>query len=114
MAIYVSSGKEPHHGSYGYVVSLGNGDKIGAQLNVIKPGAEIKAHSHENTEEVYYVLSGAMTIISDGEDIPVKEGDFVVVPPRTPHKILAKSGELRFLQMNAPPFNLKSLDVVYV
>ncbi len=48
-----------------------------------------KDYHYNETEELYYQLEGDITlkIIDDGvpKDIPLKEGDMFLLPPRTPH-----------------------------
>ena len=42
-------------------------------------------HYHRRMTEVYYVLSGGGTITLDGETLPVREGDIVLIRPGVWH-----------------------------
>ena len=45
-------------------------------------------HSHEDMEQVYYILSGNGTVLIDDERHPVREGDVVYLPPQTRHQLI--------------------------
>ena len=49
------------------------------------PGQGPGLHRHPYSE-TWVVLAGEAVITADGEDIPAKEGDVVVVAAETPHK----------------------------
>jgi quercetin dioxygenase-like cupin family protein len=53
-------------------------------------GAEIHEHHHEQ-EEVWQVLEGELEITVDGLTRLVTPGIVGVVPPNTPHHVLARS-----------------------
>jgi len=63
-------------------------------------------HKHENEDELFYVLSGEMTIqIKDKEDIKLKEGEIVVIPKGVEH--CPKSSQDTYILM-FEPYSLKS------
>lgn len=56
-------------------------------------GAEgAKPHRHEKSAEMFYVLEGALRILSGKEVIRAQAGDVVVVPPHLPHAFDAEPG----------------------
>jgi mannose-6-phosphate isomerase-like protein (cupin superfamily) len=71
--------------------------KIIAQMNdyhfkLVKFKGEFVWHDHKDTDEVFIVLNGDMTIhFRDGE-VSVKEGELFVVPKGVEHKTSAKIG----------------------
>jgi len=62
------------------------GDAIGCEklyvnMDYVKPGAvSVKYHFHSKQEEVYLIMSGSGLLRMNGEEIPVKTGDFVSAP----------------------------------
>lgn len=68
------------------------GAKDGAALTLrhveippAKPGTRRDPHSHSDSEECIYVLSGFGMFWTDGAEQPVKPGDTILVPPGEPH-----------------------------
>lgn len=69
----------------------------GNQLNEIKfnscdhgtyfTGGGVAAHQHNDLEEIFYFLRGTGVFTLGEEEIPVKAGSVVVVPPKTSHAI---------------------------
>ena len=53
----------------------------------VPPGAEQRAHSHEDAEQVYVIVRGhgRMQVAGDVEE--VGEGDLIFIPPATQHSI---------------------------
>src|SRR5437764_14915430 len=76
----------------------------------IPPGAEQRAHSHEDAEQVYVVVRGhgRMTVAGDTES--VGEGDLVFIPPATDHSIV-NDGEqiLVYISAASPPVSMEEL-----
>jgi mannose-6-phosphate isomerase-like protein (cupin superfamily) len=72
----------------------------------VPPGGATQPHRHPETEEMYYVLSGAGRITVGGETRDVGPLDAVLIPPGTPHTI-ANTGQkpLVFLCCCAPPYS---------
>ena len=51
----------------------------------LKRGALVPMHAHES-EQMTYVLQGALRFLVDGEEIIVKEGEVLHIPSHLPHK----------------------------
>lgn len=68
-------------------------------------GAEGAEHDEITTghEEVYVVLSGEGTFMIDGEDVPVREGDYLRVDPAATRQVVAGPEGLRFIVIGAKP-----------
>jgi len=59
---------------------------LGAVVHRLRPGDEsYRYHEHEQMEEVFLVLAGAPTILLDGREILLREGDAVHCPPWAAH-----------------------------
>lgn len=50
-------------------------------------GGGVAKHNHDDFEEIFYFLRGTGVVILDDEEIPVKAGSVVVVPPKSFHEI---------------------------
>ncbi|MFF8726265.1 cupin domain-containing protein [Streptomyces sp. NPDC015171] len=57
-----------------------------------KGGAGAPAHFHTRASELFFVISGALQVLVGEEVTVLKAGDFLVVPPRTPHAFAAAPG----------------------
>ena len=51
----------------------------------LKQGALVPMHAHPS-EQMTYVLQGALRFLVDGEEIIVKEGEVLHIPSGTPHQ----------------------------
>ena len=51
----------------------------------LKRGALVPMHSHES-EQMTYVLQGALQFLIDGEEITVREGEVLHIPSWVPHQ----------------------------
>ena len=51
----------------------------------LKRGALVPMHSHES-EQMTYVLQGALRLLVDGEEVIVREGEVLHIPSRVPHQ----------------------------
>ncbi len=63
----------------------------GIVKHALQPGKESDYHSHEDIEQVYYILKGNATMVIDEERYPVREGDVVYLPPQAMHRIVNDS-----------------------
>ena len=76
----------------------------------VPPGAEQRAHSHEDAEQVYVIVRGRgrMTVAGDVQE--VGEGDLVFIPPATQHGIVNDGSEtLVYVSAASPPVSLAEL-----
>lgn len=51
-----------------------------------------RPHRHDRSSEMFYVLGGAVDVLSGSEVVQAEEGDLIVVPPRTPHAFSTQRG----------------------
>ena len=51
----------------------------------LKRGALVPMHSHES-EQMTYILQGALRVVVGGEEMTVREGEVLHVPPWIPHQ----------------------------
>ena len=51
----------------------------------LKRGALVPMHAHES-EQMTYILQGALKFFIEGEEITVREGEVLHIPSRTPHQ----------------------------
>src|SRR5688572_4892337 len=51
----------------------------------LKRGALVPIHTHES-EQMTYVLQGALRLLVDGEEVIVREGEVLHIPSGTPHQ----------------------------
>jgi mannose-6-phosphate isomerase-like protein (cupin superfamily) len=55
-------------------------------VRVVRTHGEFTRHSHPETDEVFLVLSGSLTIRMDDGDVTLGPGQLYVVPKGTPHQ----------------------------
>jgi mannose-6-phosphate isomerase-like protein (cupin superfamily) len=66
----------------------------------VDPGGASAIVSYTAEEQLYYILSGAGSVLSDGASVPVKPNDFLYLPPGSSHGVLNKQAEpLKLLVM---------------
>jgi mannose-6-phosphate isomerase-like protein (cupin superfamily) len=53
----------------------------------VPPGGETVEHYHRTTEEIYLFTHGAGRMRLGEEEVEVRAGDTVVIPPGTKHKL---------------------------
>jgi len=51
----------------------------------LKRGALVPIHTHDS-EQMTYILQGAIRFVVDGEEIIVREGEVLHIPSRMPHQ----------------------------
>jgi mannose-6-phosphate isomerase-like protein (cupin superfamily) len=61
-------------------------------LRVVRTHGEFTRHSHPETDEVFLVLSGALTIRMEEGDVTLGPGQLYVVPKGTPHQPYSRDG----------------------
>lgn len=61
-----------------------SGEQITLARISLKKGCVVPTHSHEN-EQLSTTLSGALKFIVAGEEVIVRAGETLHIPPHTPH-----------------------------
>ncbi|RJT07958.1 cupin domain-containing protein [Halococcus sp. IIIV-5B] len=75
-----------------------------AGMVVLEPGKGHERHTHPDSEEVLYVLSGEGTQTVAEDEREVSSGDMIYIPAGVEHSTVNSSWEpLRFLAMYGPP-----------
>lgn len=61
---------------------------LGANLAVIDPGEPNSMYHWETEAEAFLVLSGEALLIVEGQERPLRQWDFVHLPPKTEHVVV--------------------------
>lgn len=67
------------------------GQLNGQYVKVVKFSGEYVWHKHENEDELFLVLDGAMKLELEGRTVDLKVGEFVIVPRNVMHRPVAES-----------------------
>ena len=60
------------------------GEKVMLSRILLRKGALVPLHHHEN-EQLSYILEGALKFAIDGREVVVKAGEVLCIPPDMPH-----------------------------
>ncbi|SFO00726.1 Cupin domain-containing protein [Geodermatophilus obscurus] len=71
-------------------------------VRVVHTRGRFTRHSHLETDEVFLVLSGSLTIRMDNGDVTLGPGQLYVVPKGTPHQPYSPDGAQVLLVERAP------------
>jgi mannose-6-phosphate isomerase-like protein (cupin superfamily) len=61
-------------------------------VRVVKTSGEFSRHRHPETDELFLVLSGRLTIRMDAGDVDLEPGDLYVVPRGLHHQPVSRDG----------------------
>lgn len=64
------------------------GDQVMIARVLLKKGCVVPLHQHHN-EQITHVQSGALHFTLGGEEITVRAGEFLCIPPDMPHTAVA-------------------------
>ena len=71
-------------------------------VRVVRSSGEFTRHSHPDTDELFLVLSGSLTIRLDDRDVELGAGQLYVVPRGVPHQPVSSEGaEVLLLEPSA-------------
>ena len=59
------------------------------QLKLVKIKGSFVWHTHDETDELFLVLTGKMSIVFKDHTVDLNQGELLVVPKGTPHKPVA-------------------------
>jgi uncharacterized cupin superfamily protein len=79
--------------------------QLGVNLAVLEPGKPNSIYHWETEQEAFLVLAGEALLIVEGEQRPLRQWDFVHLPPETNHVIVgAGDGPCVVLAMSSREF----------
>jgi mannose-6-phosphate isomerase-like protein (cupin superfamily) len=61
-------------------------------VRLVRTLGEFTRHSHPETDELFLVLRGSLTIRMDDGDVDLESGQMYVVPRGTPHQPVSPAG----------------------
>ncbi len=77
------------------------------------PGKETRRHLHRTFQEIYHFLEGEGIMFLGEDSLPVKEGDSILIPAGTPHKVRnTGSAPLRILCCCIPPYTHEETELL--
>ncbi len=62
-----------------------------AYVKIAKLKGEFLWHSHENEDEMFYVLKGVLVIKFRDKDVELSEGEFIIIPKGVEHMPVAEN-----------------------
>jgi mannose-6-phosphate isomerase-like protein (cupin superfamily) len=67
------------------------GELNGQQIRLVKIiGDEFALHTHEDEDEMFFVVKGAITLEFADNKVDLTEGEFIIVPRGTLHRPVAR------------------------
>lgn len=72
--------------------ALGTFPEFGINVRRLQPGQPCAMYHRENTQETFLVLSGECLAIVENQERTMRAGDFLYMPPETPH-VLVGAGD---------------------
>ena len=83
------------------------GGHLTSHRSVFQPGKEgAPPHLHREAAELFFVLKGTLRVLVGAEILELGQGDFLHVPPNTPHAFEAagdEAAEVLFVLTHAKP-----------
>ena len=83
------------------------GGHLTSHRSIFQPGKEgAPPHLHHEASELFFVLTGTLRVLTGEDLITLAQGDFLVVPPNTPHAFEAagpSATEVLFVLTHAKP-----------
>ncbi|ACV25308.1 cupin domain-containing protein [Methanocaldococcus fervens] len=80
---------------------------------IVPVGSKTLLHRHHKSEEIYYILEGKGLMTLGDEKFEVKEGDTILIPPKTDHKIEnIGSVPLKILCCSYPPYSHEDTEIL--
>ena len=72
-------------------------------IECVRARAVAELHAHAEMDKVYHVLEGEGTLLLEGEELPLRQGDLAVAPSGVPHGIRASAGQRLLLLVVLAP-----------
>lgn len=73
------------------------GELNGQDVKIVRcEGDKVPWHTHDNEDEMFYVLEGALDVIERDETVTLQVGEFCIVPRGREHRVVPR-GHVRLL-----------------
>ena len=81
-----------------------NTEQVGVTVARCNPGWKSQPHDHADNEreEVYVLIDGGASVVVDGEDIEMEEGDAIWIAPESTRQIRNGDEESAFFLVSGP------------
>ena len=83
------------------------GGHLTSHRSIFQPGKEgAPPHLHREAAELFFVLGGSLRVLTGKKLVELNQGDYLLVPPNTPHAFEAvgnEPAEVLFVLTNAKP-----------
>ena len=96
------NGIEPHGLFPGVGIHAFGGDQVLVCHVTYAPGTTVQRHRHEATEQVMWIVEGALTMTIGDETRKLGPGDVVVINRGVEHELYSEGG-VTFVEALAPP-----------
>jgi len=63
-------------------------DEFGINLTALRPGQPMTMYHQERYQEGFLILRGECLLIVEGQEVPLRQWDYVHCPPDVPHGIV--------------------------
>jgi quercetin dioxygenase-like cupin family protein len=94
-------GTDAHEFVPGVWLNAVGGEQVLLCKVTYEPGKEVPRHSHEQTEQVMYILEGEVTITIEDDTRSLRAGDTVVINRGLEHELHSDPG-VTFMEALAP------------
>ncbi len=93
--------------------TLSGNKNLSLAIAIVEPFKETKLHIHKNSEEIYFILQGKGLMTLGNKTFVVKKEDFILISPKTPHKIKnIEEEKLKILCICSPPYSHEDTELL--
>jgi putative monooxygenase len=83
-------------------------------VSKVDPGSSSSLHSHDDVEEIFFVISGHGKIRVGNEEEEIEPGSCIYIPTGSPHQLINPGDEtLKIVASASPAFQLEEFDDIH-
>lgn len=83
-------------------------------ISKVDPGSSSSLHSHDNAEEIFYVVSGYGRIRVDDDEEAIEPGSCIYISPGSSHQLINTGDEtLKVIASASPAFKQDKFDEIH-
>lgn len=72
----------------------------------LPPGSTLPTIHHRRTAELVICLKGSMTAVLDGKPVRVRAGDYILIPPGSPHQFRTGRAACEAMSLFSPALSI--------